>query len=89
MARPMTIAGLSVDADDPCALKTALEAVKLKMLAGEQVEEMSIQSPVTRETVRFSPASMAALDAEIQRLDGACRLRQGKQPFRRRWTFRY
>lgn len=89
MARMITLAGITVDADSPCDLKTALEAVRLKLLAGEQVEEMSIQSPVTRETVRFSPAKLSALEAEINRLERLCRAQQGKPVCGRRWSFRY
>ena len=43
----VTIGGVSVDTDDPCALWQALYAYKLKVLAGEQVEEFEIRSPVT------------------------------------------
>ncbi len=83
------IGGLSVDAEDPCALKTALEAVRLKLISGDQVEELSIQSPMTRETVRFSPGKLSALDAEIQKLDGLCRQKSGKCRASRRWSLRY
>lgn len=89
MANLIKLGGISVDADDPCALKSVLEVIRLKMISGEQVEEMSIQSPVTRETVRFSPTKLSALDAEIDRLDRACLRRQGKCPTPRRWSLRY
>lgn len=69
------INGAVVDGDDPCALHQALYAVKLQILAGERVEEMSIQSPVTREMVRFSSTSMGALDRELERLSAACNLK--------------
>ncbi len=69
------INGALIDGDDPCALYQALYAVKLQILSGERVEEMSIQSPVTREMVRFSPTSMAALDRELERLSAACTLK--------------
>lgn len=68
------INGAVVDGDDPCALYQALYAVKLQILSGERVEEMSIQSPVTREMVRFSSTNMAALDRELERLAAACNL---------------
>ncbi|NVP56080.1 hypothetical protein [Mycoplana rhizolycopersici] len=67
--------GTAVDGDDPCALYQALYAVKLQILSGERVEEMSIQSPVTREMVRFSSTNMAALDRELERLSAACNLK--------------
>lgn len=85
----VTINGASVDTDDPCALYQALYAVKLLMISGEQVGEMSIQSPVTRETVVFSPTSMAALDKELVRLSEACTLKTNGRRVTRRWKFRY
>lgn len=73
------INGVAVDGEDPCALYQALYAVKLRILAGEQVEELSIQSPVTRETIRFSASSMKALDAELMRLASACSAKNGRR----------
>lgn len=69
------INGVVVDGDDPCALHQALYAVKLQIIAGERVEEMSIQSPVTREMVRFSSTNMGSLDRELERLSAACNLK--------------
>ena len=85
----VTINGASVDADDPCALYQALYAVKLRMLSGEQVGEMSIQSPVTREAVVFSPGRLADLDRELVRLSEACTLKTAGRRVTRRWKFRY
>jgi hypothetical protein len=85
----VTINGASVDADDPCALYQALYAVKLRMLSGEQVGEMSIQSPVTREAVVFSPGRLADLDRELVRLSEACTLKTTGRRVTRRWKFRY
>lgn len=85
----VTVNGAPVDTDDPCALYHALFAVKLKMLAGEQVSEFSIQSPVTRETVIFSAANREALDRELTWLAAACQQKTtGCRPSRR-WNFRY
>ncbi len=89
MTRMVTINRIEVDADDPCALKSALELVRIRIIAGENVEEFSLQSPVTRETVRFSPANMKALEAEIDRLDRACRRQNGCAVPTRRMRFRY
>ncbi|MDG4854580.1 MULTISPECIES: hypothetical protein [unclassified Mesorhizobium] len=75
----VTINGVAVDQDDPCALYQALYAVKLRALAGEHVEELSIQSPVTREQLRFSGADIKALDAELMRLSAACSAKNGKR----------
>lgn len=89
MPNIITLNGASVDAADPCALYQALYATKMRMIAGEQVEEMSIQSPVTRETVRFSPSNMKALDAELVRLGEACRIKNGGRRTGRRLPLRY
>lgn len=89
MVTMVTINGASVDAEDPCALYQALYAVKLKLLAGENISEFSLQSPVTRETVVYNASSMAALDKEMMRLSAACqKIRTGCRPTRR-WRFRF
>ena len=75
----VTIGGVSVDTDDPCALWQALYAYKLKVLAGEQLEEFEIRSPVTNRRSRFTPANMAALDDELTRLQRACDAKNGKR----------
>jgi hypothetical protein len=75
MANLVTIGGTKVDADDPCALYQALYAAKLKILAGEHVEETEIRSPVSQRRIRLSAgsaANMAALDAELRSLSAAC-----------------
>lgn len=85
----VTINKVAVDADDPCALWQALYAVKLKWLAGEHVSEFSLQSPVTRETVAFSPSNLAALEKELNRLAAACQEKtSGRRPSRR-WRLRF
>jgi hypothetical protein len=68
----IVIDGAPVEMDDPCALYQALYAVKLKILAGEHVEEIMLQSPVSREMMRVSAANMAQLDKELMRLSAAC-----------------
>ncbi|MER8556128.1 hypothetical protein NKH37_28910 [Mesorhizobium sp. M1217] len=73
------IAGVTVDAEDPCALYQALYAAKLKLIAGERVEETEVRSPVTHRRVRISAGSVAALDAELMRLAAACSAKQGKR----------
>ena len=78
------INGMPVDVDDPCALYQALYAVKLRILAGENVSEMSIQSPVTRDHIVFSSVKWDALEAELTRLSTACEAkRTGRRPARR------
>lgn len=89
MTNLVTINGAQVDADDPCALYQALYAVKLKMISTEIVTEMSIQSPVTRETVTFAPGRMEELEKELMRLSAACTAATtGCRPSRR-WRLRF
>lgn len=85
----VTINGTAVDADDPCALYQALYAVKLKMISTEIVTEMSIQSPVTRETVTFAPGKMEELDKELMRLSAACTQVTTGCRASRRWRLRF
>lgn len=73
------IGGAQVDQDDPCALYQALYAAKLKMLAGDRIEEVEVQSPATRRRLRVAAGNMAALDAELLKLAAACSARQGKR----------
>lgn len=75
----ISINGVDVDQDDPCALYQALYSVKLRILAGEHVEELQIQSPVTRELMRFSAANIKLLDVELMRLASACSAKDGKR----------
>ncbi|BCM19243.1 hypothetical protein [Mesorhizobium sp. J8] len=75
----VSINGVAVDQEDPCALYQALYAAKLRILAGEHVEELQIQSPVTRELMRFSVANLKSLDAELMRLAAACSAKSGKR----------
>jgi hypothetical protein len=78
----VTINGQPVDADDPCALYQALFAAKLRLISGENVEEISLQAPDTRETTRFTAANMAALDRELMRLSGLCTAKTSGKPAR-------
>lgn len=89
MASIVTINGAQVDTDDPCALYQALYAVKLKMLAGENVTEFSLQSPVTRETVTFAPGRMDELEKELMRLSAACTAATTGRRQSRRWRLRF
>lgn len=79
MATMITIAGVTVDAEDPCALYQALYAAKLKLLAGERIEETEVRSPVTHQRIKVSGTSIAALDAELMRLATACSAKNGKR----------
>lgn len=79
MPTMIKIAGVTVDAENPCALYQALYSAKLKLIAGERVEETEVRSPVTHQRVRVSVGSVAALDAELMRLAAACSALSGKR----------
>lgn len=72
MANNVSIAGTTVDADDPCALAKALVAVRLRVLAGESLSEMQIQDFHGQRRTRWTPASLKHLDAEIARQQDLC-----------------
>lgn len=73
----VTIAGIEVDQDDPCALHAALYGVYLRRLAGQEVEELTIQSPLTRESVKYSTISIEAFEARLATLKVACKRKRG------------
>lgn len=86
----ITIGGVSVDTDDPCALYQALLGARLKMLAGESISEVSASDRSVRYNAWFS--SLAALEAEINRQKDLCEQSTGGRPSRyairagfRRW----
>lgn len=72
MAEPIKINGVSIAANDYCSLYQALYAAKLKIIAGENVTEMIMRSPVTHEEIVMSPANIKAIDAELVRLKQLC-----------------
>ncbi|MBB3608661.1 hypothetical protein [Rhizobium sp. BK602] len=80
----VTINGVAVDTADPCALYQALYAVKVRRLAGEQVTETEIRSPVGQRRIQIASVSMADLDDELNRLADACSKKNGGK--RRRYA---
>lgn len=89
MTNPVKIGGVTVDADDPCALYAALAAAKAKRLAGEQVEETEIRSPVMHQRLKVAASSIADIDKELVRLQAACQAKTtGCRPSRR-WSLRF
>lgn len=86
---PVKINGATVDLDDPCAMATALRAVRMKRIAGEAVEESEIQSPVMKQRVKLASTSLTDLDQEIARLDRACAAKGGVCRTGRRWSLHY
>ena len=83
------IDGAMVDMDDPCALATALRGIKYKRVAGGQIEESEIRSPVMQQRIKVASSSLADLDAEINRLDNLCRQKNGQCRVGRRWSLKF
>lgn len=79
MPNMVTIGGVSVDADDPCALYQALYSAKLKLIAGDRLEEVEVQSPATRRRIRVATANIKDIDAELMRLQAACEAKSGRR----------
>lgn len=73
------IGGVSVDVNDPCALYQALYSAKLKLIAGERLEEVEVQSPATRRRIRVAASNIAAIDGELMRLQAACEAKSGRR----------
>ncbi|CAD7036467.1 hypothetical protein RHAB21_02528 [Pseudorhizobium halotolerans] len=81
------IAGQAVDINDPCALYRALKAYRVKLAAGERVEEVEIRSPVTTRRTRFSTGSKPEdLDRMLADARAACELSLGERPKRTRFA---
>lgn len=89
MTNMVKIGGVSVDADDPCALYAALAAAKAKRLAGEQVEETEIRSPVMHQRLKVASSSIGDIDKELVRLQAACQAKTNGCRPSRRWRLRY
>lgn len=89
MTTMIKIAGMTVDADDPCSMYAALAAVKAKRLAGEQIEESEIRSPVMQQRVKLASSSIADIDKELVRLQAACQAKTNGCRPSRRWKLRF
>ncbi|MBB2841455.1 UNVERIFIED_ORG: hypothetical protein GGE64_005238 [Rhizobium etli] len=74
-----TIGGQTVDLDDPCALYQLLYTAKLQRLAGEQVSEVELRTPVGQRRMVSVPAAAAELDAELRRLSRECERKLGRR----------
>jgi hypothetical protein len=83
MSTLVTIAGENVDADDPCAVASALKRARLKLAAGGGV----IVTRFGEDEVRFEPGNLKALDRLIVDYDGQCAIKSGK-PRQRRYAKR-
>lgn len=89
MTNNVKIGGILVDVEDPCALYAALAAAKAKRLAGGQVEETEIRSPVMHQRLKVASSSIADIDKELVRLQAACQEKTSGCRPSRRWRMRY
>jgi hypothetical protein len=78
----LTLNGQVVDAGDPCALYQALYALKVQLLAGESINEIEVQDPVSQRHTVFTKASIADLDGELLKLATACTRKTTGRPGR-------
>lgn len=77
MTNNVKIGGVTVDADDPCALYAALQKVRLRLIAGESVNDIWIQDFNGQRRTRFTGASMHELEAEMARQKDLCQQSTG------------
>lgn len=89
MTNTVKIGGMIVDAEDPCALYAALYTAKLKRVAGEQIEESEIRSPVMQQRIRIASSSLDDIEKELARLQAACQAKTSGCRPSRRWQMRY
>lgn len=89
MIAQIKIAGILVDPEDPCAMYAALAMAKAKRLAGEQIEESEIRSPVMQQRVKIASSSIADLDKELVRLQAACQAKTNGCRPSRRWNLKF
>ena len=82
MTNNVKIAGATVDADDPCAVYAALVKVRLRLIAGESVNDIWLQDFNGQRRTRFSNASIADLDKEIARQKDLCEQSTGSRKAR-------
>jgi hypothetical protein len=84
MTNSVKIGSVTIDADDPCALYAVLYAARIKRLAGEQIEESEIRSPVMHQRIKVASSSLTDIDKELVRLQAACQAKTtGCRPTRR------
>jgi hypothetical protein len=69
------IGGVTVDADDPCALLAALRPAYLQMLAGEKVVSTSHENSTVQMAV--SAANLTQLRPIIRQLQAECAAKAG------------
>lgn len=73
----VTIGGVSVDAEDPCALLVALKPAYYRMLAGETEAEFRHGDAAVRLSVQAM--NLTEMRAVIERLEAECAARQGRR----------
>lgn len=73
MTNSVNIGGVSVDADDPCAIAARLKLVRLSVVTGASVT----MSRFDQDEVRFYPANIRALDTAIADYENQCVLKTG------------
>jgi len=73
MPNMVSINGVSVDLDDPCAVAAELKKVELLVASGGGV----VRTRFGNDEVQWTVANLNKLQALIARYDGACAVRSG------------
>jgi hypothetical protein len=68
MTTMVTIGGMTVDMESPCALAGALKALRLQLVTGGVEEAIRFGE----DEVRYSRANLASLDREIDKAEREC-----------------
>lgn len=63
---------MAVDYTDPCARAVALRGAYYALLSGQQEVEIRTRTLDAEETVRFAPADMSKLEAELRAAESEC-----------------
>jgi hypothetical protein len=69
-----------INTDDPCAAAATLRKIYLSVVTGQSAAEVEIASGngATRR-VKYTPANLTALSAELSKYEGLCRALGGDQ----------
>lgn len=78
----------TIDWSNACARSAALRDAYYRLVSGAQEVEISTRTNDAEERVKFSPANIGALKAEMTAADEACQRANGLTPAPRRFAMR-
>ena len=65
--------------EDPCAVLAELLAARRKIITGAKESRVSFRSGDVERDVRYDPANLTALDAEIRKYTDLCEVASGRK----------